>query len=241
MPRDYFEQLIGETPTRVWVNNPTDRGDGPCPRAGRGGLHDEPGLRRQPAAACARRDPARSSRTASDSRTTTWWWPTSSSSALSRRIAERFLPLYEASGGHRGFVSIQGAPEARHGRPSHPRRGPRRPRDRAQRDAQDPGYRGRTRGIRDACRGGLPDDRDRGVQPRPARRHVRAVPARHRPRPARGPPFFMSPITGILGDHLKAARRSETASTVAAADMELAGVVLSRECYRLVEGTRITR
>ena len=48
------------------------------------------------------------------------------------------------------------------------------------------------------------------------------------------PPFFMSPITGILGDHLKAvARRDGLAVDVA--DMELAGVALSRECYRLVQ------
>ena len=49
------------------------------------------------------------------------------------------------------------------------------------------------------------------------------------------PPFFMSPITGIFGDHLKAVAERDGLS-VDAADMELAGVALSRECYRRREG-----
>ena len=46
------------------------------------------------------------------------------------------------------------------------------------------------------------------------------------------PPFFMSPITGIFGDHLKAVAKQDGLD-VDAADMELAGVALSRECYRI--------
>jgi transaldolase len=47
------------------------------------------------------------------------------------------------------------------------------------------------------------------------------------------PPFMMSPITGIFGDHLKAvARRDRLDVPVQALDM--AGIVLSRACYRVV-------
>lgn len=48
------------------------------------------------------------------------------------------------------------------------------------------------------------------------------------------PPFFMSPITGIFGDHLKALAARDGLS-VTTDDMELAGVALSRECYRIVQ------
>ena len=46
------------------------------------------------------------------------------------------------------------------------------------------------------------------------------------------PPFFMSPITGIFGDHLKKLAARD-ALAINAADMELAGVALTRTCYRL--------
>ena len=47
------------------------------------------------------------------------------------------------------------------------------------------------------------------------------------------PPFFMSPITGILGDHLKKlAARDEL--DVPADAMEMAGVIVSRACYEVV-------
>ncbi len=44
----------------------------------------------------------------------------------------------------------------------------------------------------------------------------------------------MSPITGIFGDHLKKLAARDGLD-ISAADMELAGVALSRECYRLVK------
>jgi transaldolase len=48
------------------------------------------------------------------------------------------------------------------------------------------------------------------------------------------PPFFISPITGIFGDHLKALAAGEEID-VAMEDMELAGVALSRACYAVAQ------
>jgi hypothetical protein len=47
------------------------------------------------------------------------------------------------------------------------------------------------------------------------------------------PPFFLCPITGILGDHLKAVAKRDGLDVPTAA-IEMAGVLLSRACYRVV-------
>ena len=47
------------------------------------------------------------------------------------------------------------------------------------------------------------------------------------------PPFIIAPITGILGDHLKKVAKRD-AIDVANDAMDMAGVLLSRACYRLV-------
>ena len=52
---DYFSRLVSETPTRVWVNNPTAEEVGLALANGAVGCDDEPGLRREPPAAIARR------------------------------------------------------------------------------------------------------------------------------------------------------------------------------------------
>jgi transaldolase len=47
------------------------------------------------------------------------------------------------------------------------------------------------------------------------------------------PPFFISPITGIFGDHLRKVAARDGLDVPAAA-MEMAGVLLSRRCYQVV-------
>ncbi len=74
---------------------------------------------------------------------------------LVRRITERFLPLYESSGGTAGFISIQGAPEQDADAQHILAGGPRRPRDQPERNAQDSGHRGRLGRVRDTGGGGL--------------------------------------------------------------------------------------
>lgn len=46
-------------------------------------------------------------------------------------------------------------------------------------------------------------------------------------------PFFISPITGIFGDHLKKLDASQR-SGIDRGAIELAGVILARQCYRVV-------
>ena len=106
----YFRRLVAETPTRVWVNNPTQEevglalenravGSTTNPAYG-GGL-----VRRAPqdflpvVDACL--DVADDDRVVADH----------VQQRLVSRIAGRFLPVFEASGGRAGFVSIQGSPE----------------------------------------------------------------------------------------------------------------------------------
>ena len=50
---------------------------------------------------------------------------------------------------------------------------------------------------------------------------------------ARSAPFILSPITGILGDYLKVIAARD-ALAVRKEEMEVAGVALARECYRVV-------
>lgn len=148
------------------------------------------------------------------------------------RICERFLPLYERTVGQEGFVSIQGAPDAdtvgtaildegRRARTIAPNATPKIP-------ATGPGFEAfdalvaegspviitevfSIAQVIEACERWLDITGRSGVRP----------------------PFFMAPITGILGDHLKklAVRDSLDISTDA---LEMAGVLLSRECYRVV-------
>ena len=191
-------------------------------------MHDEPGVRRQPAQAGARRDPP-------DHRRVRPPEPTTTVAAdlvqqrLVARIAEGSARCSRRRAGRAGFVSIQGAPEAdtdaehileeaRDGHAIGPNVTPKIP----------------------ATAAGLAAFEVLVAEGRPTivtevfslaqlvetcERYV-AVTARtgHRP------PFFISPITGIFGDHLKAVAAVERPRRPAA-DMELVGVALSRACY----------
>jgi transaldolase len=148
------------------------------------------------------------------------------------RICDRFGALYEQSGGHEGFVSIQGAPEAdtdgavilaeaRMARSIAPNATPKIP-------ATLPGFEAMeaivaegsqvivtevfsVAQVIETCERWLAVTNKTGVRP----------------------PFFMSPITGILGDHLKKIAKRDGLDVPAEA-MELAGVALSRACYEVV-------
>lgn len=157
---------------------------------------------------------------------------------LVERICERFGPLYEQSGGREGFVSIQGAPEAdteaanileegRAARTIAPNATPKIP-------ATAPGLEAlevlvaegsqvivtevfSVAQVREVCERWLRVTDETGVRP----------------------PFFMSPITGIFGDHLKKVAARDGIDVPADRMppdelMELAGVLVSRACYRVV-------
>lgn len=235
MPASYFGQLTADTPTRVWVNNPTIEEIGLALGQGAVGSTTNPAyggnlLRRAPdqilpiIADCVRATD--DDRRAADL----------VQQRLVARIAEQFRPLHEASGGHLGFVSIQGAPEAdtdaghilheaREGHAIGPNVAPKLP-------ATAPGLEAFEALVAEGCPTIVTEVFSLAQLVETAERYLR-VTARTGVRP----PFFMSPITGIFGDHLKAlAARDGLAAD--AADMELAGVALSRECYRIATERR---
>ena len=230
MALTYFTQLVSETPTRVWVNNPTVEEIDLALEQGAVGSTTNPAyggnlLRRAPAeilpiiADCVREadDDLRAADLVQQ--------------RLVARIAKRFRPVHDASGGSLGFVSIQGAPEADTD-PSHilrealeghaiaPNVAPKIP-------ATAPGLEAFEALVGDGCPTIVTEVFSLAQFVDTAERYLRV---------ANGtgvrPPFFMSPITGIFGDHLKAVA-SRDGLHVSAADMELAGVALSRACYRI--------
>jgi transaldolase len=226
----YFAQLVAETPTRVWVNNPTVEEIGLAIAQGAVGSTTNPGyggnlVRRAPEqilpiiADCVRAtgDDALAADLVQQ--------------RLVARIAAQFLPLFQASGGTAGFVSIHGAPEmdtdAGHieheGRDGHalgPNVTPKIP-------ATAAGLAAFERLVADGMPTIVTEVFSIAQFVETNERYLAVT-----RRTGTTPPFFMSPITGIFGDHLKAIAEIEDLD-VRSADMELAGVWLTRECYRI--------
>lgn len=232
MPDTYFTNLKAETPTRVWVNNPTadevdlalEQGAVGCTTnpAFAGGL-----LRRAPSeiqpviVECAR---------LSDDDVVV-------ADLVQRRlvapIVARFRALHDASGGTLGLVSIQGAPDADHdtmmileeahaARVLGPNATPKIPATAPGLDALDVLVGGGSPTI-------VTEVFSLAQLVATCERYLRAT-----ERTGIQPPFFVSPITGIFGDHLKAVAMGEGIA-IEAADVELVGVALSRACQRLVD------
>jgi transaldolase len=148
------------------------------------------------------------------------------------RVCERFLPLYDRSGGREGFVSIQGAPEAdtdgasilREGRLARsiaPNATPKIP-------ATIPGL----EALEALVTAGSPviatEVFSLAQLIETCERWIAAA-----ERGGRQPAFFVAPITGILGDHLRTVARREGVD-VPEAVLEEAGILVSRACYRTV-------
>ena len=228
MTENYFKRMAAETPTRIWVNNPTVEEMDLALAQGARGCTTNPGyggnlLRRAPdqilpIIAAAVRETSDDLRAADLVQ-----------QRLVARIADRFAPLHSASGGTAGFVSIQGAPEmdtdadhiereAREGRAIAPNVAPKIP-------ATEAGLAAFERLVADGFPTIVTEVLSVAQFVDAAERYLAVV-----RRTGVRPPFFMSPITGIFGDHLKAVAKSSGVS-VLAADMELAGVALTRACY----------
>jgi transaldolase len=152
--------------------------------------------------------------------------------ALVTRIASRFAAVHEATQGKLGYVSIQGSPEAdtnpaviiaeaRTGRAIGPNVAPKLP-------ATAAGLAAFEVLVAEGCPTIVTEVFSVSQLIDTCERYLKVTAAGSRP------PFFMSPITGIFGDHIKAlAKQSGRALRVA--DADLVGVALSRECYRIVE------
>jgi transaldolase len=229
MTDTYFTRMRATTPTRVWVNNPTleevdlalAQGAVGCttnPTYGGNLLRRAPELVRpaiESAVAATDDDTAASERV---------------QLALVGRIVDRFRPLYEESGGTAGFVSCQGAPEkdteARHildeahaVRMLGPNATPKIP-------ATLPGLQAFETLVAEGSPTIVTEVFSLAQLIEASERYL-AVTARTGGRP----PFFISPITGIFGDHLKAVAKRDGIA-IDPATLELIGVILMRACCR---------
>lgn len=228
MAQDFFDRMAAETPTRVWVNNPTVEEIGLALAQGARGCTTNPGyggnlLKRAPGqilpiVAEAVREAADDLRAAELVQ-----------QKLVARIAARFAPLHAESGGKAGFVSIQGAPEmdtdaghieqeAREGHAIAANVAPKIP-------ATEAGLAAFERLVADGFPTIVTEVFSIAQFVEASERYLAVT-----KRTGVQPPFFMSPITGIFGDHLKAVAKSRGIDA-RASDMELAGVALTRACY----------
>jgi transaldolase len=231
MGETYFERVRAATGTRFWVNNPTLAEIDLALARGAMGCTTNPAF----GGSLVKRAPeevlpiVRACLAMSDDDRIV---ADVVQQQLVARLAERFRPLHEQSGGREGFVSIQGSPEddtnaslilreAEAGGSLGLNVTPKIP-------ATAPGLEAFEhlveRGSQvivtevfslaqliDVCERWLSVTARTGVRP----------------------PFFMSPITGIFGDHLKKVALRDRLDVPVDA-MEMAGILLSRRCYALV-------
>jgi transaldolase len=234
MTDSYFLRLRATTPTRMWVNNPTL---GECELAiaqGAAGCTTNPAyggglLKRAPEYVTPIIDEAVRDAAAGEP-----------AAVIAERVQERlvgealatFRPLWDASGGREGLVSIQGSPESDHdgrriseaahrARELAPNAVPKIP-------ATVPGI----EAFEEMVALGSPTivtevfSLDQVVYTCDA--YLRAS-----ARSGATPPFFMSPITGIFADQLKKVARRD-GIPVDASVIDWTGVILARACLRLV-------
>lgn len=231
MSDHYFERVRATTGGRFWVNNPTSAEMDLALEHGAMGCTTNPGyggnlVRRAPdevlpvVRACL----AESEDDAVVADLV--------QRRLVGRICERFASLYERSGGREGFVSIQGAPEAdsdaqvilaeaRAARTIAPNATPKIP-------ATAPGLEAMEVVVAEGSAVILTEVFSLAQLIETCERWL-AVTERTGTRP----PFFMSPITGIFGDHLRSVAARDGVDVPGAAT-EMAGILLSRACYRVV-------
>ena len=228
---DYFSRLASETPTRAWVNNPTEEEIGLALAHGAVGSTTNPAyggglLRRAPGEVIPIVDTCLLA--SDDNRVVA----DLVQQRLIGRITARFRPLFDASGGRTGFVSIQGSPEtdmdgeriweaAQAGHAIGPNATPKLP-------ATLPGFVAMERVVEQGWPVIVTEVFSLDQVVAACELYLR-VTARTGVRS----PFFMSPITGILGDHLKKLAKAQGLDVPVRA-MELAGIGLSRRCAALV-------
>ena len=233
MSTTYFDRLVADTPSRVWVNNPTSEEIGLAQAQGAVGCTTNPAyggglLKRVPDEVIpVVRETADELSGASIAEISD-----AVQKKLVARVVERFRALHESSGGQLGLVSIQGAPdadtdgehiwkEAQEGHALGQNATPKIP-------ATLPGLVAFERVVQSGwpvivtevfsldqvgffCDKYLAITDKTGVRSR----------------------FLMSPITGILGDHLKKLSKQQGLD-MPPHELELAGVYLARRCAALV-------
>jgi transaldolase len=232
MSGTYLEWLRSATASRVWVNNPTREEVGLALANGAVGCTSNPAfggnlLGRAPDEIAPDIAQVAALGMSGDDAVV----------EVQRRLVERilpsFLPVYEASGGREGWVSLQGPPEldtelepilesARLARSLGPNCIPKIPATAPGLDAMDVLVREdepvlmtevfSLSQVRETCE-----------------RYLRAS-----LESGRRPAFIMAPITGIFGDHLRAVAERGSME-VAAESLTWAGVIWARAAKRLVD------
>jgi transaldolase len=227
----YFERVRNETGGRFWVNNPTIEEMDLALQYGAMGCTTNPGY----GGNLVKRAPhevlpiVRECLPESDDDEVV---ADLVQRKLVGRICDTFLPLYEHTEGREGFVSIQGAPEgdvdgvvildeARIARTIAPNATPKIP-------ATLPGYEAMEAIVAEGCQVIVTEVFSTAQVIETCERWLRVT-----NKTGVRPPFFMSPITGILGDHLKKLSLRDGLN-VSAEAMEMAGVAVSRACYEVV-------
>ncbi|HYA44194.1 MAG TPA: transaldolase family protein [Acidimicrobiales bacterium] len=233
MSDSYFRRVAEATPSRLWVNNPTEREAELALGQGARGCTTNPTY----AASLLRREPEYASRVVEEKAAAgAGVDPLTLADRVQRHLVERiaphFLPLYEQSGGREGLISLQGSPLKDHdpqlilesawaARAIAPNVTPKLP-------ATVPGL----AALEVLVEAGSPCivtevfSLSQLIAANEA--YLRAS-----ARTSSAPPFLISPITGILGDHLRkltARGRIDNDAHV----IELAGVALARRCYQVV-------
>lgn len=227
----YLARVKAETSSRFWINNPTLDETAKAIDAGAVGCTTNPTFM----AGLARRAPDEILATmraqirggGSDSDVADRL-----QLVLVSRIADRFEGIHSRSGGQVGFVSIQGAPgsdedseiivrEALEARTTRANIVPKIPATAAGLAALD-----EVAGRGHPC---IITEVFSLAQLIAACERYMAATALSRYRP----PFFISPITGILGDHLRLIA-AERGVAIPASIIARAGVVLARSCHRVV-------
>ena len=227
----YFERVRNTTGSRFWVNNPTLAEVDLALEHGAAGCTTNPAyggnlLRRAPDEVLplvrASLDESADDEIVADL----------VQRQLVARLCEPFLPLFERSGGQEGFVSIQGAPEAdtdgalileagRQARSIAPNATPKIP-------ATAPGLEALAALVAEGSPV-IATEVFSLAQLIEVCELWLAVTARTGVRP----PFFLAPITGIFGDHLRSVAMREGLDVPDPA-IAMAGILVSRACYRIV-------
>ena len=232
MSTDYFTRLLTESTSRVWVNNPTveeislalARGAMGCttnPAYGGGLLKRAPGDVLGFVDECL--EVSDDDRLVADL----------VQQRLVERIADAFRPMFAETNGRWGHVSIQGSPEtdmdgeriwdeAQAGKRIAANATPKIP-------ATLPGFVALERVVERGWPVIVTEVFSLDQVIAACELYLRVT-----DRIGARPRFFMSPITGILGDHLKKLARAEGLNVPARA-MELAGIGLARRCAALVK------
>lgn len=230
MTAKYFTRLRSETPTRVWVNNPTPTEVDLALAQGAVGSTTNPAyagglLRRAPEVV----EPFLAEAVAEvedDERAVALV-----QEKLVARVLEQFLPLYSDTEGELGYVSLQGAPEADRDslRIFEEAEAARRlgPNVIVKVPATEPGLAAFERMVGNGFPTIVTEVFSLAQLIETCERYL-AVSSRTGQRPH----FCVSPITGIFGDYLKSTAPREGHS-VGRDEIEMVGVALSRACYQL--------